>query len=476
MAGFLNRILGRGGPPLQLDPFLRAYPPQRDVAKPPAALVDAYRERLPAALVEVWERHGLGFYGRRQELCLVDPSLWQPVLDRWIVSPPDAVARIPIAITAFNAIIYYRRLTATDEDISALDPTDRSMNVLNWSLLDFFNTSMLDKDAADALVKADWLEVGRKDAGPLKPGEVFEADPVLLPMQMLKVARVDAIEMHKRLRHEVAIQTGEVTVPQPSTIAEALPDALRPRFADNAGPGKDGLGGLYFTSQIDRHRLLDIDGAGKYRLLLWSTDPLPRRRYTPRYYEGPYKLCTYMGDRVLELEMEGEGPGSDRRDDELVYFEGGGRRFLAQGSAIGGLARNFGWNSQLRSRDEYFLDARLDDALPEFEEEPVSLTWEELPASMKEEAHRPPLRATVVEVRFAKPEDGGNNVLLDKGEDDGIEMNMRLGSTAESGKDLFGWASGPEAKTCWLRLSSEVESKPEVGDVVTTRSRKAEPW
>ncbi len=74
---------------LALSRFLKAHPPGK--TQPAATdLIAAYAPVLPASLLELWRKKGLGHYGRMQ-FALIDPRQWQPVLDRWIVSPPDAV-------------------------------------------------------------------------------------------------------------------------------------------------------------------------------------------------------------------------------------------------------------------------------------------------------------------------------------------------------------------------------------------------
>ncbi|WP_442681374.1 GAD-like domain-containing protein [Sphingomonas sp. ASY06-1R] len=75
-----------------LDPFLKANPPSRHVVPAPREMATAYRDIVPVALVDVWRHKGLGLYGKYQ-LALIDPRQWQPILDRWIVSPPDDVRR-----------------------------------------------------------------------------------------------------------------------------------------------------------------------------------------------------------------------------------------------------------------------------------------------------------------------------------------------------------------------------------------------
>lgn len=102
---------------MKLATFLETHPPSSDVSPPSEELLTAFAEALPANLLELWQAHGLGHYGA-QQICLIDPRVWQATLDRWIVSPPDDTQRIPIAISAFGSIFYFRKLTITDEDVS----------------------------------------------------------------------------------------------------------------------------------------------------------------------------------------------------------------------------------------------------------------------------------------------------------------------------------------------------------------------
>lgn len=65
---------------LALSRFLKAHPP--DKTQPAATdLIAAYAPVLPASLLELWRKKGLGHYGRMQ-FALIDPRQWQPVLDR----------------------------------------------------------------------------------------------------------------------------------------------------------------------------------------------------------------------------------------------------------------------------------------------------------------------------------------------------------------------------------------------------------
>jgi hypothetical protein len=123
-------------------------------------------------------------------------------------------------MTPFGQIFYYRKLSKTDEDIAILDPHKKSTNVLVWNLADFFNDTLCHAEIFDQLIPAGMLQTARNDCGPLASGEIYEANQTLLAMQMLKIRKVDALVMHKRLRD--AMDPVRVA-PEPQTIAEAIP-------------------------------------------------------------------------------------------------------------------------------------------------------------------------------------------------------------------------------------------------------------
>ena len=60
---------------IKLHPFIKANPPHASCVPATKDLLGRYEGRLPAALLELWRKHGLGLYGRRQ-ICLIDPDAW----------------------------------------------------------------------------------------------------------------------------------------------------------------------------------------------------------------------------------------------------------------------------------------------------------------------------------------------------------------------------------------------------------------
>lgn len=464
---------------MKLQPFAEANPPDVGNVPVPQDLVDLFVGRLPDCLIELWRTHGLGSYGPRQ-LCLIDPRAWQATLDRWIVSPEDDVQRTPIALTPFGKIVFHRKLTEMDEDVAALDPIERSMDVLTWDLAEFFNDFMADPESADTLMSMEMLDHARRRHGALEPGEVYETDSVLLPAQVLKFSRQGGLQMHKRLR-DLVDAPQETDDDPPGTIADLLPTAFRGDFPTDEG--QDGRATeFYFSSYVDRHRLLALKPDGSYRLLFWTTDARALNPSEPRLYSGAYGASrTEGGDTVIRLEMNelADSTGRDFDDRELIVMQTGDARHLLQCSALKYIATGIGRNEMIDEPDAVFSKVGLADAVTPYPEGGwPAPPWSDLPASLKELVHREPLTATIT---YVDPfvDDGNEDatvmVTIDLGTENGLSMNMPFYSPADAGKALRGWVWRLDPRQCRLGIDpvrdddGKIVAMPEVGDVLTSR-------
>lgn len=465
---------------LALHRFVKTHPPSGQVSPAPRELVSAYEGVLPESLLDLWRRKGLGFYGDLQ-LALVDPRPWQSVLDRWIVSPPNTVRRVPIALTPFGTLLYYRKLTVTDEDVAYIDPVSKKTGDLAWSLDDFFNTCLCEREALESLIPMALVRSAREECGALAPGEVYEVDQMLLPMQMLRIAKVDALDMHRRLRD--AVDPPTPTAEKPTIVANALPVEHRSIFENIAtGPG---LAGLYLSSYIDWHRLLALQPSGQYRLLFWRIHHSTFERTEIRAYSGSYAIsANSAGDDIVALEITlREGSlGSDANDEELVVMHAEETTFLLRTEALEDVATAIGGRDVMGRSEHYFRRVTLDDP---FVEEPgdgrAAPSFMNLPHALQELIHVDHLLATITHVGDPDPDEeheGEGTVMctLDLGEDDGLRMNMPLYSPENASRQLHGWVWDMAPRGCKAGIGyrrgedGAIEHGPVVGDVLTTRA------
>lgn len=465
---------------LALHRFVKTHPPSRQVAPAPQELVSAYEGVLPASLLELWRRRGLGFYGELQ-LALIDPRPWQPVLDRWIVSPADAVRRAPFALTPSGTLLYYRRLTETDEDVASIDPMSKKTGDLAWSLDDFFNQALCEPDSLEAICSPALMEAARKECGALAPGEVYEVDQALLSMQMLKIAKVNALEMHRRRRD--AVDPAKPKAGKPTTVGDALPAEHRGTFEGTAeGPG---LAGLYLSSYLDWHRLLALQPDGQYRLLFWKIHHKTFERLEVRAYRGPYEVSgSADADETIELDiaMRADSSGSDANDHRLIAMHSEGTTFLLRADELEDMATSIANDGEMGRSEYYFRRVSLDEA---FAEEPsdgrAAPPLADLPPRLQALMQAEPVVATITHVEEPNPdeEDEGEGTVmctLDRGEADGLRMNMPLYSPDDAGRGLKGWVWEMAPRACKAGIEyrrgadGAIEHGPVVGDVLTTRA------
>ena len=163
---------------ISLNKFVKKYKPIKCVI-PDNELVEKYKELVPDELIELWQTAGFGFYKFKDcELQIINPDLYIQNLCKWF-NRPVTYDRIPIAISPFGIIIYYRKLSETDYDFAYLDPHTSQSEVLSWNISSFFNDLLLDKDIKNFLFEPELTVKAVKEKGSLDINEMFTFVPAL---------------------------------------------------------------------------------------------------------------------------------------------------------------------------------------------------------------------------------------------------------------------------------------------------------
>lgn len=151
-----------------LDPFVSRYAPG-DVMPVGDGFLRYAQSKMPHALVDLYARYGLGWYGQ-QELLLVDPGRWTPVLAEWFGDAPS----IPFAVTSFGHVYH---LDATGQ-VQCLDPHFLTNTIVAGSVEEFFNEHLLSQNSHLSDLRGPH-QGARSKLGPLGPGELYYFTPML---------------------------------------------------------------------------------------------------------------------------------------------------------------------------------------------------------------------------------------------------------------------------------------------------------
>lgn len=159
--------------PIAVQPFIDTFPPDAGTRAPTDDFIAYGEERLPAALIELWRAHGLGWYGGGR-LALIDPGAWMSTMQTWFGS---AVSSIPFAVTSFGHVYHYDRLDGRDR-VQCLDPHFQHNAVVAEDATAFFSEHLTGSNSHPAdLRELQKAAVGAQ--GGLGTDEIFYFEPIL---------------------------------------------------------------------------------------------------------------------------------------------------------------------------------------------------------------------------------------------------------------------------------------------------------
>jgi len=160
---------------MALTRFLKKYQPTSTV-KVENELVNRYAHILPSSLINLWKTKGLGKYNDGL-IELINPDDFQDELEKTLKRKvPNYV---PIAISGFGELFYYRKLTAVDEDVCVFDPHYKQIETCVWGLVDFFNGYLCDEYIMTEVLRTELFKAALKKLGNLRNNEIFFFVPPL---------------------------------------------------------------------------------------------------------------------------------------------------------------------------------------------------------------------------------------------------------------------------------------------------------
>lgn len=170
-----------------MNKFLLKYVPTSCSQGKPG-LIDKYFGKVPDELLELWKENGFGKYNDGL-IEIINPDDYNIVLGTWLGKEVDNY--VPIALSAFGDLFYYRKLTETDEDVCLLDIHFRKTETCMWSLAEFFDEYLVDPDIVENVLRKNLFVKALKKFRILDNGEIFFFTPALVLGGVEHVKNID---------------------------------------------------------------------------------------------------------------------------------------------------------------------------------------------------------------------------------------------------------------------------------------------
>ena len=156
--------------------FHLMYSPAIDCTPAPEDVIAQYQSVAPASLIEIWRTTGLGKY-RNGLIEFVNPNEFKPNLITWLGK--DQPHYIPFAITGFGELLYFRKLTETEEDVCMVDIQYRQTSVLCLNFDRFIQEYLTNEDNRNDIFREEFFLELIAANGPLAKHEIFTFMPIL---------------------------------------------------------------------------------------------------------------------------------------------------------------------------------------------------------------------------------------------------------------------------------------------------------
>ena len=153
-----------------IDSFIKAYAPGAILSKPDEKLLEFANQMLPPEIVYLWQEYGFGDYGNGI-IKVVDPRDYMHSLYSWLGG--QDFHKIPILVSAFGDIFYYRKLGDEENDVSLLNIHYRKIEVCGYSYEEFFKYYITVPEVKENVLRKSLFDQATEKLGSLKHNEAF---------------------------------------------------------------------------------------------------------------------------------------------------------------------------------------------------------------------------------------------------------------------------------------------------------------
>lgn len=160
-----------------ISKFIEKFRPGENLQKTDEEILNFGRQMLPKDIIQLWEEYGFGEYGNGL-IKVVEPREYMNSLYMWLGQKD--FNKIPIIVTAFGDIFYYRKLEDNENDISLLNIHYRKIEVCTYSYQEFFENYILDENIIKNVLREDLFKQAVEELGKLEYKDIFFFTPALV--------------------------------------------------------------------------------------------------------------------------------------------------------------------------------------------------------------------------------------------------------------------------------------------------------
>ena len=184
-----------------INKFVENYKPDGNLVKPDDKLLEFGKNMLPKEIIYLWENYGFGDYGNGI-IKVIDPRDYMNSLYTWLGE--QDFNKIPIMVSAFGDIFYYRKLNDNENDVALLDIHYRKIEVCSFSYQEFFDKYIVDNNTKEKVLRKKLYDESVKELGSLKHNEIFFFVPAIVigGAEDIKYIKKGAANVH----HQVLLQ------------------------------------------------------------------------------------------------------------------------------------------------------------------------------------------------------------------------------------------------------------------------------
>lgn len=158
------------------DKFVTKYVQGIELQIPTSQVLEKFQDTLPKELLNFWQEYGFGDYGNGL-LKVINPHEYKDSLYTWLGE--ENPNRLPILMTAFGNLFYYRKLSDTEDDVCMLDIHYRQIINCGNSFGEFFEEFIINDEIEEKLLNKELFENAVKEKGTLDEDEIFLFAPAL---------------------------------------------------------------------------------------------------------------------------------------------------------------------------------------------------------------------------------------------------------------------------------------------------------